>query len=81
VVARLQGLDERHAARAIMPSPFISVVTYSVLDGCRLMLAHDRRHFEQARRVTLSLGFPYEWTVAEQSSSRRAPLALPVDST
>lgn len=58
VVTRLGRLDERDAARAIMTSPFISVVTYSVLDGWRLMLAHDRRHFEQARRVTLSAGFP-----------------------
>jgi hypothetical protein len=54
----LEALDERRAARAIMTSPFIRVVTYSVLDGCRLILAHDRRHFEQARRVTSSPGFP-----------------------
>ena len=58
VVARLQALDERDAARAIMTSPFLRVVTYSVLDGWRLMFAHDRRHFEQARRVTRSPGFP-----------------------
>ncbi len=57
-VARVQALDERDAARAIMTSPFISVVTYSVLDGWRLILAHDRRHFEQARRTTLSAAFP-----------------------
>jgi hypothetical protein len=57
-VARVQSLDQREAARAIMSSPFISVVTYSVLDGWRLMLAHGQRHFEQARRVTLSPGFP-----------------------
>ncbi len=58
-MARLQALDERHATRAVMTSPFIRVVTYSVLDGWRLVLAHDRRHFEQARRVTLAPGFPY----------------------
>jgi hypothetical protein len=56
--ARVQALDERDAARAIMTSPFIGVVTYSVLDGWRLVVAHDRRHVEQARRVTLSPGFP-----------------------
>lgn len=60
IVAWLQALDERHAARVIMTSPFITVVTYSVSDGLRLVLAHDRRHFEQARRVTLSPGFPNE---------------------
>lgn len=57
-VAFVQALDERDMARAIMTSPFIKVITYSVLDGWRLILAHDRRHFEQARRVTLSPGFP-----------------------
>src|SRR5262245_3794210 len=55
-VARLLKLDEHNAARVVMPSPFIGVVVYSVLDGWRLVLAHDRRHIEQARRVTLSPG-------------------------
>lgn len=57
-VAWVEALDERDAARAIMTSPFVKVITYSVLDGWRLILAHDRRHFEQARRVTLSPEFP-----------------------
>lgn len=55
---RLRTLDELDAARAIMVSPFIKVVAYSVLDGYRLVVAHDRRHFEQAHRVMLSGGFP-----------------------
>jgi len=57
-VARLRTLDEQRAARVIMTSPFIKVVTYSVLDGWRLVLAHERRHFEQARGVARSPGFP-----------------------
>ena len=57
-VARVRALEERDAARAIMTSPFVRVVTYSVLDGWRLVVAHDRRHVEQARRVTQSPGFP-----------------------
>ena len=57
-VTRLRALDERHAARVVMVSPFIRVVTYSVLDGWRLVFAHDRRHFEQARSVALSTEFP-----------------------
>ncbi len=63
-VARVQALDERNAARVIMTSPFIRFVTYSVLDGWRLVFAHDRRHFEQARGVTLLPGFPKSRTVA-----------------
>jgi len=57
-VARVHALDERIAARTIMTSPFIKVMTYSVLDGWRLVFAHDLRHIEQARRVTQSPGFP-----------------------
>jgi hypothetical protein len=56
--ARVRALDEPDAARLIMVSPFVSFVTYSVLDGCRLIVTHDRRHFEQARRVTREPGFP-----------------------
>ena len=41
-----------------MTSPFVGFITYSVLDGARLMLAHDHRHIEQARRVTQAPGFP-----------------------
>ena len=50
----MRTLDEREAARAIMTSPFVKVITYSVLDGCRLLVAHDHRHLEQARRVLMS---------------------------
>lgn len=49
---------DNEAARTIMLSPFIGFIPYSVLDGCRLFVAHDRRHFEQARRVLSSTGFP-----------------------
>jgi hypothetical protein len=58
LAAWVQRLDEREAARTIMVSPLIGVVTYSVLDGCRLIVAHDWRHVEQAVRVTQSPGFP-----------------------
>jgi hypothetical protein len=54
----LSQLDEAHAARMVMTSPFVAFITYSVLDGARLVLAHDHRHIEQARRVMQSPGFP-----------------------
>jgi hypothetical protein len=57
-VARLGTLGERDAASAIMTSPFIRVITYSVLDGWRLIVAHDHRHIAQARRVMQAPGFP-----------------------
>ena len=57
-LARSSTLDERTAAGTIMTSPFAPLVVYSVLDGWRLVFAHDRRHLEQAHRVTRSPGFP-----------------------
>jgi hypothetical protein len=56
--ARAKALDDRLAARTIITSPLAGFVTYSVLDGWRLVLAHGWRHVEQARRVTQSPGFP-----------------------
>jgi hypothetical protein len=50
-VNRLGTLDEQQAARTVMVSPFVRFITYSVLDGWRLMFAHDLRHVQQARRV------------------------------
>ena len=54
----LAQLDEARAGRVVMTSPFVAFITYSVLDGARLVLAHDHRHVEQARRVTQAPGFP-----------------------
>jgi hypothetical protein len=55
---RAATLDEGLAARTIMTSPFLRVITYSVLDGWRLLVAHARRHVEQARRVMQAPAFP-----------------------
>jgi hypothetical protein len=54
----MRALREDDARGAIMTSPFVKLITYSVLDGCRLMASHDQRHVGQARRVTQSVGFP-----------------------
>lgn len=55
---RLAALDDQRAARVIMTSPFASFIAYSLLDGFRLIAAHDRRHLAQAHRVVGTPGFP-----------------------
>ena len=57
---RLTNLGTLSAADAqrIMVSPFVAQITYSVLDGYRLIAAHQRRHFEQAERVMAHPEFP-----------------------
>ena len=57
---RLRPFENRALAETTMVSPFASVVAYSILDACRIIVAHERRHFEQARRVTQTPGFPGE---------------------
>jgi DinB superfamily len=44
--------------RTVVTSPVAAFVTYTLFDACRIMVAHERRHFEQARRVTETEGFP-----------------------
>jgi hypothetical protein len=44
--------------KTFITSPISGFVTYSLLDGYRIVVAHERRHFEQARRVTQAPGFP-----------------------
>ena len=39
-------------------SPVSAVATYSLLDAYRIVVAHERKHFEQAQRVTRAEGFP-----------------------
>jgi hypothetical protein len=56
--AATRKFDERRLATTIMTSPFLRLITYSVLDAWRLVAAHERRHFEQARRVIRVPGFP-----------------------
>jgi hypothetical protein len=55
---KIVQLDEAVAQRVIMTSPFVRVITYSVLDGYRLVVAHDWRHVEQAMRVMSARDFP-----------------------
>ena len=58
LIARLDDVSTRDLTAVIMTSPFLGVVTYSVLDGWRLIATHERRHVQQAKRVMATAGFP-----------------------
>ena len=69
VIGRFAELQERLAdlmgrtrdagpEKVFITSPVAGFVTYSLLDGYRIIAAHGRRHFAQARRVTEAEGFP-----------------------
>ena len=52
---RMKNLD---IDRTIISSPATSLVTYSVLDACRIVVVHEQRHFQQAQRVMADSNFP-----------------------
>jgi hypothetical protein len=55
---RINAIEHSGAAQTVITSPFVSLITYSLLDACRLIVAHERRHLAQALRVTQTPGFP-----------------------
>lgn len=57
-LAKMRSLEGGDPAGIIITSPFAGVVVYSLLDAFRVVVAHERRHFAQARRVMETDGFP-----------------------
>jgi hypothetical protein len=55
---RMRATAGRDLSRTMVTSPVTAVATYSLLDAYRIVVAHERKHFEQARRVTEEAGFP-----------------------
>ena len=58
VAAKLASFERVAADKIIIYSPVTKLMTYSLLDACRLIAAHERRHFAQAQRVLETTGFP-----------------------
>ncbi len=55
LMASSRGLD---LAGIVVTSPVMGVITYSLLDACRIIVAHEQNHFAQATRVAAAPGFP-----------------------
>ena len=58
LTALMRATAGRDLARTIVTSPVSPLATYSLLDAYRIVVAHERRHLRQARRVTKTPGFP-----------------------
>lgn len=55
---KLKAVEGLNPDKVIVTSPFLSFITYSLLDAARIIVVHERRHFEQAQRVMAMEGFP-----------------------
>jgi DinB family protein len=58
VVQKMKATEHLELERIIITSPVASVVTYSLMDAYRVIVVHEARHFQQAKRVTEESGFP-----------------------
>ena len=54
----LHAFEKVDTARIVIPSPVTAWISYSLLDALRIVVAHERRHLDQARRVVEEAGFP-----------------------
>ena len=58
VVSYLNTITAVDAGTIIITSPVARVITYSLLDACRVIVAHEQRHILQARRLMQLPEFP-----------------------
>ena len=58
IVDKMRSTEHLDLEKIIITSPVASAITYSMMDAYRVIVVHERRHFEQARRVTEEAAFP-----------------------
>ena len=58
LIEKMKATANLDLERIVITSPAASLVTYSVMDAYRIVVVHERRHFQQAQRVTEESGFP-----------------------
>ena len=58
VIDKMRATENLDLERLVITSPAATPVTYSLMDAYRIIVVHERRHFQQAQRVTETSGFP-----------------------
>ncbi len=60
IIEGMKATSHLDLEKIVVTSPAISAgfVTYSLMDAYRIIVVHERRHFQQAQRVTEESGFP-----------------------
>ena len=57
IVDKMKATEHLDVEKIVITSPALAVVTYSLIDAYRIIVVHEHRHFQQARRVTEESGF------------------------
>lgn len=58
IVEKMEATKHLDLDRIIITSPALGAITYSLMDAYRIIVVHEQRHFQQAKRVTEESGFP-----------------------
>ena len=58
IVEKMKASAPLDLEKIVITSPVADVVVYSLMDAYRLIVVHEQRHFQQAKRVTEEAGFP-----------------------
>ncbi len=58
IIKHIKMTEHLDLKKIIITSPVASFVTYSLLDGYKIVVAHEQRHFAQAKRVMQMSEFP-----------------------
>lgn len=58
LIGKIRAAEGRAPERVIISSPAFKFMTYSLLDAYRIIVVHERRHFNQSQRVLEAPGFP-----------------------
>jgi len=54
----MKATEHLDLEKIVITSPVAGVVVYSLMDAYRLIVVHEQRHFQQAKRVTEEPSFP-----------------------
>lgn len=58
IVEKMKATEHLDLEKIVITSPVAGVVIYSLMDAYRLIVVHEQRHFQQAKRVIEETGFP-----------------------
>ena len=58
IVEKMKATEHLDLEKIVISSPVTAVVIYSLMDAYRIIVVHEHRHFQQAKRVTEETGFP-----------------------
>jgi hypothetical protein len=58
ITEKMRKTGHLNLEKIVITSPAASAITYSLMDAYRIIVSHEHRHFQQAKRITEEANFP-----------------------